>query len=190
MGIETVLLLGLTAFKASQQMSAARDQAKAINANAAARAQSYAAEAKATAKEGTLAAKNKAQQVKLKAASQQSSFLNSGLTLEGTPMSVIQSTFDVGLEDVNQILENYGTNSKNLTNQGKNALITGSAEAKSAFSAGRSEALGTLVGGVSGLDFTGSGSVINSMTGGWSSSAGFTGGFDPSTGITWNSGRY
>lgn len=153
MGLETIAIIGLTALKVSQQMETAKENAKAINANAAMQAETLAANAAAISKEGSLAAKNKAQQVALKAASQQSSFLNSGLTLEGTPMAVIQGTFDTGLEDVNQILENYGTQSKNLTRQATNTLKVGQSQANSAYSSGRAEALGTLAGSVSGMSF-------------------------------------
>jgi len=99
------------------------------------------AQAKATIAEGNLVAKNKAQEVQLKAARQQSSFLTSGLTLEGTPMSVIESTFNTGIEDINQIRSNYG------------------AQAKNQIAAGRSAALGKIAVGMKGIDF---GSIASS----------------------------
>ena len=133
MGIETAIILGLVALKASQQMKAGEQQAKQLNDLAQ-------AQAKAGVKEGEFAAKNKAREVTLRAARLQSSFLTSGLTLEGTPGSAIQSTFSTGLEDVNQILSNTSQSSRNAVAQGR-------FQANAAFNRGRSEALGTLITG-------------------------------------------
>lgn len=155
MGIETVLFLGLTALKASQQISAGRDQAKDINDIAA-------ANAKVAVAEGDIASKNKAQEVALKAARTTSSFLSSGLTLEGTPMSAIQNTFDVGLEDVNQIISNTSARSRNIVAQGVS-------QASSAFETGRSAAMETVVSGVSGASF----GSLGGGTAGTTSAAGF-----------------
>lgn len=119
MGIETALFIGFQALSAVSSIKQSKAQAKAVIA------------------EGNIAAANKAKEVQLKAARLQSSFLTSGLTLEGTPMSVIESTFDTGIEDIQQIRSNYGNQAKNI------------------ISAGRSEALGKLASGAQGLDFSG-----------------------------------
>lgn len=103
------------------------------------------AQAKAAIAEGNIAAENKAKETKLKAARLQSSFLSSGLTLEGTPQSVIDDTFNVGLTDLGQIKSNYDN------------------KAKSIISAGRTEALGKLASGFSGMDWSGVGSSVNSV---------------------------
>ena len=96
MGIETILILGATLLQADANIKQAESEAQAI------------------ADQGSLDAKNAAQKTVLRAARQQSSFLNSGLLLEGTPMSAIQNTFAVGLEDVNQITTNANRRSSNI----------------------------------------------------------------------------
>lgn len=111
MGIETILFAALTGLSAISKMNAAEKQAKQ------------------TVREGELVAKEKAKEIRYKVARQTSSFLNSGLTLEGTPNIVIGETFSTGLEDINNIRNNYNTKSKNL------------------ISAGRQEAISTIAGG-------------------------------------------
>lgn len=101
----TIAFVALSAYKASAATSAAKKQAKA------------------TIAEGNIVAANKAKQVAQKAATQRVSFLNSGLTLEGTPMNVIESTFNVGLEDIAQIQSNYNTKAKNQISAGKSAAL-------------------------------------------------------------------
>jgi hypothetical protein len=125
MGIETAILIGGSIFKAVQSIKTANDQAEA------------------QVEEGEIAAENKRKEVRQKAARQQLSFLNSGLTLDGTPRAVIQGTFDTGLEDINQILNNTDTRAKNTVK------------------AGRSEAIGNLVSGATSAGF-GAGSFSGS----------------------------
>lgn len=127
MGIETALIVGMNALSAVGSIQQSKAQAKAA------------------VQEGNIAAQNKAKETKLKAASLQTSFLNSGLTLEGTPMSVIEDTFNTGMQDINQIKSNYDNKAKNI------------------ISAGRTEALGKLASGMSGMDFGGMGSSINNL---------------------------
>ena len=103
------------------------------------------AQAQAAIAEGNIAAQNKAKETQLKAARLQSSFLSSGLTLEGTPQSVIDDTFNTGLTDLGQIKSNYDNKAKNI------------------ISAGRTEALGKLASGFSGVDWGGVGSSVNSV---------------------------
>jgi hypothetical protein len=121
MGVETALIIGSTLLKAGSQMSAAQDAADAEVGRA------------------NLEAENKAKQTRYRAASQQLSFLNSGLTLEGTPMSAIQSTFRVGLEDIDLIRSNATKKAKNFLSEG------------------RSQAIGSIASGFSGLEFGSSG---------------------------------
>lgn len=111
MGIETAILVGLSVASAISSISTANKAGKA------------------TIREGEIVAANKAKEVKYKAAQLTSSFLNSGLTLEGTPYNVIDSTFNTGLEDIAQITSNYNM------------------KAKSQISEGRSKALSTIVSG-------------------------------------------
>jgi len=114
MGLETIAILGLSLFQADAAISQSKD------------------EARATVQQGELAAKEKSKETRLKAARIQSSFLTSGLTLEGTAMNAIQQTFATGKADVNQIISNTNTRSKNI------------------ISSGRTQALGKLAGSVSG----------------------------------------
>lgn len=120
MGIETALIIGLSAVSAAGQIQNSKAQAKQIIA------------------EGNIAAKNKAQETQLKAARIQSSFLSSGLTLDGTPNSVISGAYDTGIQDIQQIRSNY------------------SSRAKNALSEGRTAALSSLAGSMAGASFGGS----------------------------------
>lgn len=118
MGFETAALIGLTAVQASGAQRQAR------------------AEAKSVAERGTLDAANAAKQTVYRAATQRQSFLSSGLTLEGTPMSVINETIATGGADVGQIATNANRQSK--------AII----------SAGRSKALGIIASAAAGASFS------------------------------------
>lgn len=102
----TAIFVGLSAVSAMSQVSAAKQQAKA------------------TIAEGNIVAANKAKQVAQKTASQRVSFLNSGLTLEGTPMNVMESTFNTGLEDIGQISQNYNRTAKGQIAAGRSAAIS------------------------------------------------------------------
>lgn len=106
MGIETAIILGLTALSAVSTMSAANK------------------EAEAAIKEGNIVAANKAKETKLKAARLQTSFLNSGLTLEGTPMATINDTFSTGLADINQISSNYNSKAKAAISKGRSSVLS------------------------------------------------------------------
>lgn len=102
----TLAMVGLAAFQASQTIKQSKAEAQSI------------------VDQADLAAASKAKETKLKAARIQSSFLTSGLTLEGTPMSTIQSTFDTGLEDVNQITTNANTQAKQTISAGRTGALT------------------------------------------------------------------
>lgn len=109
----TATMIGLSVVSAASQVSSAKKQAKA------------------TIAEGNIVAANKAKDIARKTATQRVSFLNSGLTLEGTPMNAIDSTFNTGLEDIAGISNAYNMQAKNQ------------------IAAGRSAAIGSLVGGLS-----------------------------------------
>lgn len=94
----------------------------AIKANSEIKAGKKAAQA--TIAEGNIIAANKAKDIAKVAASQKVSFLNSGLTLEGTPMNVIESTFDTGLTDLNLISSNYNNKAKSQVSAGRQAGIS------------------------------------------------------------------
>jgi len=82
------------------------------------------AEAKATIKEGNIVASNKAKETQLKAAKLQSSFLSSGLTLEGTPGAAAGRACRTGMEDIEQIRSNYNTKAENIISSGRLKAIT------------------------------------------------------------------
>jgi hypothetical protein len=111
MGLETAAFIGLSVFSGMQQVSAAKK------------------EAKATISEGNIALKNKAKEVAQKAAAQRTSFLNSGLTLEGTPDNIISATFNTGLEDLNLMSSNYNTKAKSQISAGRSAALSSYASA-------------------------------------------------------------
>lgn len=105
MGIETALFLALSVISASGKMNQAKSAAGQTVAN------------------GEIAAKEKAKEVRYKVARQTSSFLNSGLTLEGTPQDVIGDTFDTGLQDIGQIRTNANNQSKNIISSARSEAI-------------------------------------------------------------------
>lgn len=117
MGLETIAFAAFSFMSAQSQMRQAKSDANAV------------------AQQGTLEAKNKARETVYKAAQMRQSFLSSGLTLEGTPMSVINETINTGKEDINQIIANANARSKNTMAAGRtNALNTlGKAFAQSSF---------------------------------------------------------
>lgn len=126
MGVETAIIIGLSAASAVGQIS---------NANR---------EAKDTIKQGNLETQNKAKQIIARTAAAQSSFLTSGLTLEGTPSAALNSMFDSGLEDISQLGSNYNSKAKSIISQGRTA------------------ALGTLAGSFAGASF-GSGGLTSAF---------------------------
>lgn len=107
MGVEVLAIAGAIGSIAggAMQASAARKQSER--------------EARALAAEGEIATRNKAREVNLKTSAQRVSFLNSGFTLEGTPMNILEDTFRVGMEDVTQLRSNYQTAASNVLKSGR-----------------------------------------------------------------------
>ncbi len=105
MGIETILFAAFTGLKAISQMNQAKSKARSIVA------------------EGNLAAKEQAKKTRYAAATQRTNFLNSGITLDGTPTDVMDETFKTGLEDVNNIASGYNRKAKNAISEGRSAAI-------------------------------------------------------------------
>lgn len=66
------------------------------------------------AKEGQQAMENRKKEILQLAAKQKMAYLDAGLDLEGTPQSVIQETYQIGVEDVNAISDSYN---QQITNQ-------------------------------------------------------------------------
>lgn len=109
MGIETIAILGLAGLSAMNSINSSEK------------------EAKATIAEGNIATANKGKETRAKAARLSSSFLNSGLTLEGTPMSTIEDTYNTGLQDIGQISSNYNNKASSIISKGRSAALSGMA---------------------------------------------------------------
>lgn len=120
MGIETVIFAALAGLQAVSKMSAAESAAKA------------------TIKKGEIDASQSALKTRYAAAKQTASFLASGITLEGTPMDVVNETFKTGKEDVANIRDNANATAKNQ------------------ISTGRSQAIDSIMGSFKGADIMGS----------------------------------
>ena len=76
-------------------------------------------------KEAKVTALNRAREIESLASTQRVSYLNSGLELEGTPMSVISDTVQIGREDVAAIKSSYKTQVKNLMTEARANLLSG-----------------------------------------------------------------
>lgn len=107
MGVDpiSIALIAASVYSAGTTLKNAKSQAKAVTATAETNAQ------------------NKAIQTAAKAAYQRTSFLSSGFTLEGTPTSVLNSTYYTGRQDINQIISNANIQSKNIMSQARSSAI-------------------------------------------------------------------
>lgn len=145
MGVETLILGGLTAAQAVGSVYSANQQAKAL------------------AKQGQVAAQEKAKQVSAQMAQQKTSFLSSELELEGTPMSVISSTANVGRADIENMVSNYNKQIKNTQRQGwTNALGSVASMGASMYAGGMFDG---LLKGSSGTALTQGGGMTSLTTG-------------------------
>lgn len=116
MGWETVAIIGFQALSSAQGMSAANKQAKGITAQGA----FYAKQAADKTVQGT---------GKLK-----TSFLQSGLTLDGGPMDVLTAAFNKGYTDISQIKTNADNAAKNVVSAARSkALMSLASSAAGAF---------------------------------------------------------
>ena len=80
-------------------------------------------------RKGELETKNKAKEVARKTGQVKTSFLQSGLTLEGTPETSLAGIFDAGLEDIKLIKSNTDTQAKNIISAARTNAILGLATA-------------------------------------------------------------
>jgi hypothetical protein len=106
MGIETIAMLGLSAISGIGQMKQAKNEAKTV------------------VREADIAATNRAKQIKAQAGAAKTSFLQSGLLLEGTPQAAIDSIFNTGLEDLNLIRNNANTRAKGIMSSARNNFMS------------------------------------------------------------------
>lgn len=86
-------------------------------------------QAKSIKEQGRQMAAARANEIRALAAEQRVSYLASGLELEGTPMSVINDTYNTGMKDIAAIKSNTKTQMKNTLKQGKSSLLSGLASA-------------------------------------------------------------
>lgn len=93
-------------------------------------------QANAVTEQANLDMEARSKRALMAAAEQQTDFLNSGLTLEGTPMSAILNTFDVGIKDVNRIGKNANTQSSNIINSARMEALGSMASMASGFGGG------------------------------------------------------
>lgn len=70
-------------------------------------------------------AKNKAKEVERLRSLQQAQYGASGVTLDGTPLMVLDNTTKEGDEEVNDILRRGSNNAKVLRMEGRNAMMSG-----------------------------------------------------------------
>ena len=94
-------------------------------------------------------AKEKGKQVRAKGAKARVSFLNSGLTLEGTPSAAIEGIFTSGLEDINLIQENTRIKAKNIISEASTSAFFNIASAP--FSAAGLDSAVTTASNISGF---------------------------------------
>jgi len=106
MGIETAIIIGLTAAAADAKIGQANKKANAV------------------VDEGRLVAASKAQAVKVKASKAKVSFLNSGLELAGTPIAALTGIFDAGVNDINRIAEGANIKAANITSAARAQAIS------------------------------------------------------------------
>lgn len=141
-----VAFMALTALSAANTMNTARSQSKAIAANGS-------AEALAEKTQGDLQATNQAKQTTYAASTQRTSFLSSGLTLDGTAGKVIAQTFNTGLADTQNI-------SKNTQNTINNTVSQANSQSKNTIGAARSAAIKQIAGSFAGASMGSMGSMF------------------------------
>lgn len=137
MGIETVLFAAFVGLQAVSQIQAGQKKAEAAVVSAE-------AEAASLREEGELTKSERAKALRLKSARQVSSFLTSGLSLEGTPSDVLSETFETGIADIRNIGKNFQTSIDNRIRQGN-------AQSSQFISESRTQAIGTIASGFSGV---------------------------------------
>jgi len=102
MGVEMAILMGISG---AMKIAQAKKQGKAI------------------AETGRIQAEQKKVQTLAKAGRQKASFLASGVTLEGTPLAALDSTYTTGQQDINQITSNANRRSRNVMNQAMSDIV-------------------------------------------------------------------
>lgn len=121
MGIETAIIVGLSAATAVSGMMSANAQSKALRSQqeqvARTAEENARRQAEAAAKEGKLVAENKAIEIARKESAARASYLSSGLGFSGTVEKASEDIFETGLKDIKQIGENYSNTAYNTSSQ-------------------------------------------------------------------------
>jgi len=107
MGWETLAIVGFQAISGAAGMSSANKQAKAIT------------------RQGEQEAMATAQNTLRTAGKLQTSFLQSGLTLEGGPMDVLKQAFGQGYTDIGRIKSNADAGAKNVVSAARTKALQG-----------------------------------------------------------------
>lgn len=83
-------------------------------------------QAKAIAAEGDMKAKERAKQTLALAGKTKTSFMTSGISLtgDGTTQNMLDDTYNVGLEDISQIKQNYNQSAKNTMGAARSKLLS------------------------------------------------------------------
>lgn len=80
-------------------------------------------QASATVAEGASAAEERGKRAQFLAGQQKTSFLSSGLSLEGTPLAVLSATYDTASADVGNIIAGANRSSKNIMGAARTKAI-------------------------------------------------------------------
>jgi hypothetical protein len=124
MGAEIALIMGgLQALSAVSSMKQAKDQAKQ------------------QALEGEQRANAQSLKVRQQASAAKTSFFNSGLLLEGTPLSAIDNIFNTGLEDIGRIGSNTNSAIKTTAGNARNKFLSSLSNAAATASFGGGDSL-------------------------------------------------
>lgn len=107
MGWETLAIVGFSALSGVVGMNQANSQAKGI------------------ARQGEIAAQDSANATIRSTGKLTTSFLNSGLTLEGGPMDVLKQAFRGGYTDIERIRSNANASAKNVVSSARTKAIQG-----------------------------------------------------------------
>lgn len=107
MGVETLLLAGMTAYKGYQAQKEARNEGKAIASSAQIQMDNLANETRA-----------KADRVRM-------SFLSSGFDLEGTPSLSIGNILNTGIKDLGLMSSNTNKQIKSIQSSARNKALGG-----------------------------------------------------------------
>jgi hypothetical protein len=107
MGVETLLLAGMTAYKGYQVQKEARNESKAIASSSRIQMDNFAKETRA-----------RADRVRM-------SFLSSGFDLEGTPALSIGNILATGVNDLNLMTTNTNRQIKSIQSSARNKALGG-----------------------------------------------------------------